>query len=362
MSSTCIVIPTYNEAENIVALIRAIWDTGIDFQLIIVDDNSPDGTARIVEEMKKTSASIMIKRRPEKLGIGSAICDGLKLALSVPECIRIVTMDADLSHDPRDIPRLLEASIDADMVQGSRYIEGGRIIGWNIARKVISRCANLLYKHLFGLCNEVTTYFRVYSRRCAEIVVDNNHADQYHFSVASALTVKDAGMIVKEVPVTFTNRKSGKSKLSKGAIFESFLYMIRTFLQRSLFGRDNPFVRFCIVGAIGFLINEGLLWILAGMLGIYYLYAAVVGIELSIVSNYILNTVWTFKGNMQEDSKLKGFFRYNLVCLAGVAINLIVLWLLTEFAGLHYLISNIFGIACGVLWNYSASVRWIWHR
>jgi dolichol-phosphate mannosyltransferase len=359
---TYIIIPTYNEAQNIAALIQAIWNVGGDSHIIIVDDNSPDGTADIAEKLGQRHGDILVHRRTGKLGIGSAVHDGMKIALSFPECEYVITMDADLSHDPRDIPRLLEAIADADLVQGSRYIKGGRIVGWSLHRRLISRVANLLYKWLFGLGNEVTTFFRVYSRECAEVVANRECSSGYHFSVDSALIIKDSGFKVKEVPITFVDRSRGASKLNKLAIINSLFFMVRTFWQRRV--RTfvwRRFLKFCVVGASGILVNEGLLWLLTDNFGLFYLYSAMVSIEASIVSNFILNNTWTFRDRRQTSGNIYiRFLKYNLTCLVGAGLNLAVLWMLTEILGMHYLISNLFGIAVAVIWNYTASIKWIW--
>ena len=359
-----IVIPTYNEAENITALIETIQSLGKHFCTIIVDDNSPDATADIAERLGRNNGNVLIHRRPCKMGIGSAIRDGMEIALSFSECEHIVTMDADLSHDPQDIPRLLQASTEADLIQGSRYIKGGEIIGWSLYRKLLSRAANLIYKWLFGLANEVTTYFRVYSRRCAEVVGNSECPAQYHFSVASALLIKDAGFKVKEVPIKFVNRRRGNSKLSKSAIISSLHFIAMTFWRRQVRALDRKrFLRFCAVGASGVLVNEGILWLFTEGFGLFYLYAAIVSIEASIISNFILNNMWTFSDRrVANGSAFTRFSKYNLTCLIGVGLNLSILWLLTEISGMHYLISNLFGIAVAVIWNYSASVRWVWMR
>jgi dolichol-phosphate mannosyltransferase len=259
LPTVCVVIPTYNEAENITSLIEKIQSLDGDFRIIIVDDNSPDGTADIVERSEKSNGNVLVHRRPGKLGLGSAIRDGMKIALLFPECKHIVTMDADLSHDPQDIPRLLEATAEADLVQGSRYIKGGEIVGWGIYRKLVSRVANLCYKWLFGLANEVTTYFRVYSRKCAEVVAGGDGTDQYYFSLASALLIKDSGFKVKEVPIKFVNRRLGASKLRSSDIIGSFWFMVKMFCLRLVRVLTlKRFLIFCIVGASGVLVNEGL--------------------------------------------------------------------------------------------------------
>jgi len=357
-----IIIPTYNEAENITCLMEMIRSLGGDFRIIVVDDGSPDGTADIAEISGQSHGDILVHRRPGKMGIGSAIRDGMKIALSFPECEHIITMDADLSHDPRDIPRLLEARAEADLVQGSRYIKGGEIIGWSLYRKAVSRVANLICKWLFGLANEVTTFFRVYSRDCAELVAGSECPDQYYFSVASALLIKDSGFKVKEVPIRFVNRARGTSKLNNSEIISSFYFIARTFWYRRIRTLDwKRFLKFCAVGAVGVLVNEGLLWLLTDVSGLFYLYSAIVSIEASIVTNFILNNIWTFRNRLLASGTIFArFLKYNLACLIGIGLNVSVLWWLTEILGMYYLISNLFGIAVAVIWNYSASVRWVW--
>ena len=242
MNNVSIIIPTYNEAENIEKLIGALESQKGDYKIIIVDDSSPDGTAKIVNKLSLNSHNILLNCRPGKLGLGSAVYDGMRLALSSPDCQYIVTMDADLSHDPNDVPRLLLAVYgeDVDMVQGSRYIEGGQIVGWNVFRRLQSRIANWLCMVLFGLPNEVTTYFRVYSRKCAEILVNNVAAANYEFAVTTALVIKDHGLKTIEVPIVFVNRTQGKSKLKASNILAWFALICKMFLlRRVLRGREK---------------------------------------------------------------------------------------------------------------------------
>ena len=158
MGEVTIVIPTYNEVENIKKLIEEIVTLNGDFRIIVVDENSPDGTSEAVEALSRKFGNIVLYRRPGKMGIGSAIRDGLKKAVSFSDCHYVVTIDADLSFNPQDIPRLVKAAKEneAGLIQGSRYVKGGGIIGWNFIRKLQSRFANLLVKLLFGLPNDLS--------------------------------------------------------------------------------------------------------------------------------------------------------------------------------------------------------------
>lgn len=364
MAKVSIVIPTYNEAKNIKSLIEKLEALEGDFGIIFVDDNSPDGTAEIVEEIGQRWGNIKVHRRPGKLGIGSAIREGLERALSFPDCHYVVTMDADLSHDPQDIPRLLSAAEggSADLIQGSRYMKGGRIIGWSFRRKLQSRVANLICRLLFGLPHEVTTFFRVYTRESAQIVVEKIRADKYEFAVGSALAVKDHGLKIKEVPVVFVNRIWGKSKLKTSDVLVWLAVIFKMFLSRQLHrGELRRFLKFCLVGALGVVVNVGLLWLLTEFLGLFYVLSAAVSIETSILFNFALNDLWTFRDRRQLGSNtLARALKYNLTCALGVGINLGILALLTEVFGVYYIISNLIGIAGATLWNFTISTLWTW--
>lgn len=240
MSEVCIVIPTYEEAENLPRLVETLEENlQRDFTLIVVDDDSPDGTADIAEKLNERYENILIHRRRGKLGIGSAVRDGIKVALSLPNSKRIVTMDADLSHDPKDLPRLLKEVEDADLIQGSRYIKGGKIIGWSLFRRAVSFTANFLCRLLFRThLHEHTTYFRVYSRECAETVVKTVRCRRYEWAIASILAAKDHGFRIKESPITFVERKRGKSKLGFYDVLEWFSFLIRASISYNLRGKE----------------------------------------------------------------------------------------------------------------------------
>lgn len=237
MSRVCIVIPTYQESENLPRLIEELEKTlkGEDFQLLVVDDNSPDGTADMAEKMNRHYKNILVHRRKDRFGIGEAIRDGFKIATSRPKCEYIVTMDADLSHNPKEIPRLLRETKNCDLVQGSRYVKGGHIIGWSPSRRTMSYLANLLCKLLFktGL-HDHTSNFRAYSRKCAEAIITNTHCRWYEWTIDAILVAKDHDFKVKEVPITFVNRTLGKSKLRTFHIFMWIQDVSKLFLRRRL--------------------------------------------------------------------------------------------------------------------------------
>lgn len=216
MSKLCVVVPTYNEAGNLPEFTARIekalrnWS----FRLIIVDDSSPDATARVAEELNEKFGNIVVNSRVKKSGLGSAIQDGLRAALSMEDVEHIVTLDADLSHDPSEIPKLLRASRNVDLVQGSRYVGDGRVVGWNIRRRVVSRVANLMCRMLFGTSiHDCTGNFRVYSRRCAEEIVNCGAQKGFEWVIEALFIAKRHRLAIREVPITFVDRRAGETKL-----------------------------------------------------------------------------------------------------------------------------------------------------
>ena len=223
-----IIIPTYNEKDNIQKLVKAIFDLKIpELEIIVVDDNSPDGTETIVEKLSANYPLLLIKRRA-KLGLGSAYLAGFAQALKMGAEF-ILEMDADLSHDPLDIPRLLEAAQKADMVIGSRKIDGGKIIGWGWTRKLMSNGAMRFSRWLLELkTKDVTAGFRLFRRKVLESIgLENIKSNGYAFQEELLYRTEKAGFKVVEIPVTFIDRQEGKSKLSKKDILEFFVRIIR---------------------------------------------------------------------------------------------------------------------------------------
>jgi dolichol-phosphate mannosyltransferase len=204
-----ILLPTYCEAGNIESLIREIGSLDIEPLIIVIDDSSPDGTAAVAEELRK-EYNIELFVRPNKLGLGTAITDGFRFILSMKSPPHyIITMDADYSHNPKDIPRLMQYAKDGcDLVIGSRYCPGGRIVGWNSFRYLISRVANFVAVTMFKMrVNDCTSGLRCYSLRYVKNVIGDLHSQTYDIQI-------------------FTNRKIGKSKLTLAEIrgFLSYIF------------------------------------------------------------------------------------------------------------------------------------------
>lgn len=224
-----IVIPTYNERENIAELIKAIFTLHIsDLEIIVVDDGSPDGTAEVVAELEKLQPQIHLIRRRGKLGLGTAYVAGFKKALALGADY-FFEMDADFSHDPKDIPRLLTAAQTADLVIGSRKVHHGKIEGWNWYRGFISAGAMWFSRLVLSLkTKDVTAGFRVYNRKIlTTIPLEKIKSNGYAFQEEMLYRTEKLGFRIREIPVTFIDRQQGHSKLSNQDIIEFFVIMLK---------------------------------------------------------------------------------------------------------------------------------------
>lgn len=225
-----IIIPTYNEKENIVQLINDIFLLHIpDLKIIVVDDNSPDKTADAVAQVQTVYPDLYLVRRNGKLGIGSAYIAGFKKALALNSDF-IIEMDADFSHDPKDLPRLISAcENNADLAIGSRKIKGGKIIGWNLKRHLMSNGAMFFARLLLGLkTKDITAGFRCFRRSVLEkINIDTIKSNGYAFQEELLYRTEKSGFTINEIPVTFKDREFGKSKLGKKEIKEFFIIIFK---------------------------------------------------------------------------------------------------------------------------------------
>lgn len=223
-----IIIPTYNEIENIQKLIETIFDVNPSYNILIVDDSSPDGTSEKVIELQKKYKNLYLQKRSGKLGLGTAYISGLKYGLKNDFDI-MVTLDADFSHNPKYLPAVIGKLENYDIGIGSRYVRGGGTKNWGIHRIILSRCANLFAKFMLGLkSNDNTAGFRAYRRRVLETInLDTIISNGYSFLVEMIYRCQKANFTVGESPIIFVDRTEGKSKISKNEIFKA----IKTILK-----------------------------------------------------------------------------------------------------------------------------------
>jgi Glycosyltransferases involved in cell wall biogenesis len=228
-----VIVPTYNEAENIAALIREVRNLDIDPEILIRDDNSPDGTANIVKTIMERDPKVHLIERPKKMGLGSAYITGFKWALDRKFDV-VVEMDADFSHDPKDIKRLVENLENCDAVIGSRYVKGVSVVNWPISRLLLSYFANLYARVITGVkIRDLTSGFKAIKTECLRVInLDEIKSDGYAFQIELHFNLWFKGFKVCEIPIIFVERRAGKSKLNKGIIWEAFWMVLRLGLRR----------------------------------------------------------------------------------------------------------------------------------
>ena len=234
---TLIVVPTYNERENVARLVEELFEVAPDADVCLLDDDSPDGTAAHAEELFGAERRFSVLRRKGARGYGRSLLDGYRRALAGGYA-RLVQLDADFSHDPRSVPALVAASSRADVVIGSRYCEGGGVENWPLRRRALSRFANAYVCRITGLrVRDATAGFRCYTRRALQRLLEERlAAEGYAFLVESTYRAHRAGLRVTEVPITFTDRREGQSKMSRKVILESVLMPWRLRLGK---GKDK---------------------------------------------------------------------------------------------------------------------------
>ena len=228
-----VVIPTYNERENLGPILDRLHKALPDVHVLVVDDGSPDGTGELADERAAANENLHVMHRTVKSGLGAAYIAGFRWGLA-REYETIVEMDADGSHAPEDLPRLLDAVGDADLSIGSRYVPGGSVVNWPVRRQVLSRGANVYTQVALGMrIKDITAGFRAYRRHVLEkLALDEVASHGYCFQIDLTLRTADAGYDIVEVPITFTEREIGESKMSGSIIREAFMRVAAWGVQR----------------------------------------------------------------------------------------------------------------------------------
>jgi dolichol-phosphate mannosyltransferase len=228
--SNIVIIPTYKEKENIGAIIKAISSLNLAFDILVIDDNSPDGTADIVKDLQKSFSNLHLIERPGKLGLGTAYIAGFKYALEKGYDY-IYEMDADFSHDPKDLLRLYKACHDngADVAIGSRYISGVNVVNWPLSRVLMSYIASIYVRFVTGMkIKDTTAGFKCYRREVLENIKPYHiRSVGYSFQIEMKFTAWNLGYKIVEVPIIFTDRKLGSSKMSGGIFNEAIWNVLR---------------------------------------------------------------------------------------------------------------------------------------
>jgi len=225
---TLIIIPTYNEAENLRPLLEETFSYAPKTDILIVDDNSPDGTGELADQIHAEDSRVGVLHRSGKLGLGTAYIAGFKYAIAHGYDAAF-EMDADFSHDPRYLPDFLKAIENADLVIGSRYVPGGNTPNWSMLRRFISGGGNIFARFMLGLpIHDCTAGYRCYRREVLEnIDLDSVQSQGYAFQVEMAYRVMRQGFKIVETPIVFMDRRVGKSKMSRTIFIEGFTYVVR---------------------------------------------------------------------------------------------------------------------------------------
>ena len=229
-TGTWVVLPTYDEAENLPGIAATILEMLPTATLLVVDDSSPDGTGELAEQLARDQPRIRVHHRPGKEGLGRAYLDGFRVALN-GGATSLIQMDADWSHDPAVLPSLLAPILEdrADLVIGSRYVKGGKVLDWGIGRRIVSRGGSLFARVVLGLhANDLTGGFKAWrGSTLAAIPFDGIHAGGYVFQIEMTYRASRAGARVAEVPITFRDRLVGTSKMSRRIILEALVVVLR---------------------------------------------------------------------------------------------------------------------------------------
>ena len=233
---TLIVTPTFNESKNIKALVDTLFRLNLDYHILVVDDNSPDGTAKIIKELQKNYNNLHLAERPKKRGLGTAYCYGFKWALE-RDYDYIVQIDADLSHNPEDVPQMVELLNKYDLVIGSRYCDGISVVNWPLRRLFLSYGANLYSRIITGVrIKDLTAGFKAWRRKVLEdIDYDNIRSQGYAFQIEMNFHAERKGYKIYEHPIIFIDRTIGESKMSRKIMFET-AYLVWQFRLWKIFG------------------------------------------------------------------------------------------------------------------------------
>jgi dolichol-phosphate mannosyltransferase len=236
---TLIIIPTYNEIDNLSPLLEEIFSYAPEADVLIVDDNSPDGTGKLADEIHNENGRVEVLHRPGKQGLGTAYIAGFKYAIEHGYDVAF-EMDADFSHDPHYLPDFLKAIENADLVIGSRYIAGGGTPNWSFLRRLISGGGNIFARIVLGVpVHDCTAGYRCYRRGVLESIdLDTIQSQGYAFQIELAYRVMKHGFKIMETPIIFMDRRVGKSKMSRKIVIEGFTYVLKARFRKQSYGSE----------------------------------------------------------------------------------------------------------------------------
>jgi dolichol-phosphate mannosyltransferase len=379
-----VIVPTYNEADNIRPLVKALAKvkrslTSYSFQVLVVDDNSPDGTAKLVTKLASKYSFLKLFRNKHKKGLGAAYKKGMRYAIDKLGAEIVFEFDADLSHDPTKIPQFLtKIAQGADLVLGSRYRQGGGIPpDWPPHRKLLSVLGNLFMRLIMlnFRVTDWTTGYRAITRKVVNKIVprlQHSAFNGYTWQIGFLVKSIQAGYRIDDVPFQFVDRTEGYSKLGPEYIINTMAYVLKTRLQQLL---GHRLFKFAMVGGTGALIQLIFLQIYRGLMP--FQLAFFLAIETAIVSNFTLSNLWTFADRQLKASQIPGkFVAFNLASGGSILIQQVIAVVGERFIGLFLLFTlpvinfavdtgtmyAVTGILVGMFWNFFAYSKLIWRK
>ncbi len=358
---TLIIIPTYNERENIANLIESIRNLKIsNLEILVVDDSSPDGTGDIVTlESKKTGLAIHLLTQTTKGGLGKAYANGFQWALK-HDYTHVISMDADFSHDPKYVPKMLKEDENIGIVIGSRYVKGGGITGWDTKRYLNSYGANFVTRIALGLNpKDVTAGYKRYTRKFLESIdYKNIIASGYAFQVEMIYKAQNKDFSVTEIPIVFADRRVGESKIS-GELKRSAKVVWELTKKRE---GVRQFIKFCIVGAINTIVD----WVFYAFFKTSFKsstqtlkqIAKAASFVIAATSSYLMNRKWTFRST--DSQILKQAIKFIAISVGGLIINNTVFYFITSPKFLHLadILGLLLGTAVATFWNFFGNKKW----
>ena len=356
----CFVIPTYNEALNITSLLTQLTQLyeGSNLTFLVVDDGSPDGTARLVREFAAGTDGRVCLLEGERRGLGDAYVRGITHAMDVLGADVVIQMDADFSHDPADAGRLLARVRDgADVAIGSRYVAGGSLDErWHLRRRLLSRWGNRLARWVGGLrgVSDCTAGFKaIRTEKLRAAGLRDIQARGYVFQVELLHRLISCGARVVEEPIHFRDRERGETKLGMASMLEFLLNILWIRLRHHL-----TFIKFCVTGLCGAIVNLGSFYLML-KLGIHKFVASPVAILVSIFSNFIMNNYWTFGDRVMISRQSVRGVKFAMVSFMTLLLSYSVFVALsTLFPRVFPVLLQACAIAPGALLNYYLNSRW----
>ncbi|MFC1627033.1 glycosyltransferase [Patescibacteria group bacterium] len=365
-----IIIPTYKEEANIGSTIDGLQEhfkkiKDHQMQILVIDDNSPDKTQEIVKQKKAKYGNIILLPNKDKKGLGAAYIKSMKYAMQKLKADAVFEYDADGSHQPKYIPGMVKVLADgADVVVGSRYVPGGSMPDdWGINRKLVSYLGNFIARSVLWTWQykDQTSGFRgTKTKWLKQVDLDNLLSKQFAYKIHLYYALHKLGAKIEEFPIDFIDRSKGKSKFPRNNVIDSLRVV---FTLR--FRQHEKLIKVAIVGGIGTVVQ--LVFFNLFRLKLHLSVAQNLAIELAIISNFILNNVWTFKDKKFSGKQLgklgKGFLKFNVLSVGSIIIQNIVLLGGIALLGRSFWIENalvIFGILLGLIWNYLMYTRVVW--